>query len=320
LLGFRVWSLIIGSILQNFFFMVLIFYYRPWWPRPVFKLKTIQKMLSFGISVNTSKIFTYLTDNSDNLIIGKVLGEKALGFYNRAFTLGTMPIQKSSTIIYRISFPVFSQLQDDRVMLREYFLKINKYISLLAFPAMIGLFLISDNFVRVVLGERWMPIILPLKILCGVGIMKSMFITLPPLLYSKGKANIMLKYSFLCGLIMPLAFYAGAKFGINGVAIAWVIVYPFMFFYLLRLVLREINLSIYDYIANISHTLMGTVFIAAMVVIFQYSASANGYVQLIGSCLAGLLSYSIFLIFVSKETVSEFKNILYSLRTRKIQT
>jgi O-antigen/teichoic acid export membrane protein len=320
LLGFGVWSLIAGSILQNIFSTALMYYYCPWWPRPVFQFHKIKKMLSFGMSVNASKILLYLSDNSDNLIVGKVLGEKSLGFYNMSFVLGTMPIKKTGAIIYHIIFPVFSQLQNDGAMLRRYFLKTNKYIALFAFPATIGLLMISDSFVAVALGEKWTPMVLPLKILCGIGVMKSMSITLTPLLYSKWKANIILKYSLFSALTLPMAFYAGTEFGIAGVAIAWVVVYPFIFFPLLRLALKEVTISIYDYAANLGHAVIGTICMVATVALFQYNASTNDYVQLIGSCFVGVLSYSLVLFFISKETIVEFKNTLFSLRKREIRT
>jgi O-antigen/teichoic acid export membrane protein len=237
-----------------------------------------------------------------------------------SFVLGTMPIKKTGAIIYHIIFPVFSQLQNDGAMLRRYFLKTNKYIALFAFPTTIGLLMISDSFVTVVLGEKWISMVLPLKILCGIGVMKAMSITLTPLLYSKGKANLILKFSLFSALILPIAFYAGARFGITGVAIAWVIVYPLIFFPLLRFTLKEEGLSFYDYAANLSDSVMGTICMVAMVALFQYTASTNDYIQLIGSCFIGLLSYSIVLLFISKETVSEFRNTLFSLRKREIRT
>src|SRR3990172_6134104 len=282
--GFGVWSLVLGSLIQHLASTAFLLYYHPWWPRLIWRFRHIRTMLTFGMSVNASKMLTYLTDNSDNLIIGKVLGEKALGLYNLAFILGTILANKIGSLLYHILFPLFSRLQHDKLALHRYFLKANKYVALVAFPSLIGLLLVSGDFVPLALGPKWLPIVLPLRILCLVGILRFLTVTLSPLLYSVGKPRLVLRFSVFNGIVLPLAFYASTAFGIVGVAAAWVAIYPVGFLYLLRRTLQELQLPVSTYVANLLHPAAATLVLAAAVLGFQLFTSSITYTQFIGSC------------------------------------
>ena len=316
--GFGVWSLIIGYMFQNILFVFLIFYYFPWKPQLWFSFKKIKGMLRFGVSVNTAKFLTFLSGQSDTLIIGKILGAESLGFYNVAFMIGIVPIEKISEIIYHISFSTFSQLQDNQAKLMTYFKKANRYIALTTFPAIAGIFLVADSLIPIVLGEKWAPIVVPLKILCGVGILRAVAVTMIPLLHARGKADSVLKYSLISGIVMPLAFLIGTRFGIMGVAVAWGIVYPFLVAYLVFLCLRELNLSLYEYVRNVTPAITSTLFMVLLIGLFQSTIfRGNIYIHLVGSVMVGILSFSGFLYFTNREFVIEFKNIVHILRQKQ---
>lgn len=313
-LGFGVWSLVLGSLLQHLASTALLLYYHPWWPRLILRFRHIRAMLTFGMSVNASKMLTYLTDNSDNLIIGKVLGEKALGLYNLAFILGTIPANKMGSLLYHILFPLFSRLQHDRPALHRYFLKANKYVALVAFPSLIGLLIVSGDFVPLVLGPKWLPIVLPLRILCLVGILRFLTVTLSPLLYSLGKPRLVLRFSLFNGIVLPLAFYASTAFGIVGVAAAWAAIYPVGFLYLLRRTLQELELPVSTYAANLFQPAAATLVLAGAVAGFQLFTSSITYMQFVGSCVVGVAAYSMTLVLIDKETVRELNGLARSFR------
>jgi teichuronic acid exporter len=90
------------------------------------------------------------------ILIGRFLGAEALGIYNLAYQIITIPVLKINPIVTRVAFPVFSKNQGNNQTLREGFLNMTKLLSLISFPLLIGLMTVSDLFIEVVFGEKWL--------------------------------------------------------------------------------------------------------------------------------------------------------------------
>ncbi|CAD7772023.1 hypothetical protein DMNBHIDG_00507 [Candidatus Methanoperedenaceae archaeon GB37] len=124
---------------------------------------------------------------------------------------------------------------------------------------------------------------------------------------ARGKAYLNLRYSLLCFLILPPAFLIGSKFGLKGVVLAWVIGYPFVASYIFYLGLKEIHLSLSEYINNMIHIIISVMVMLLVLLIFKHTCAhiLNNWLRLIGYIFLGALSYlstlSIFFPIVKKD-------------------
>lgn len=75
---------------------------------------------------------------------------------------------KLNPIITRVLFPAFAKIQDDTEKLRVNFYKLLSVVGIINFPALLGLMVVSNNFVPLVFGEKWNSIIPVLQMLCVV--------------------------------------------------------------------------------------------------------------------------------------------------------
>ncbi len=315
--GFGVWSLVFGSLTNVLFLTFLSFSYAKWRPKFTFSIEKIKPLLRFGIPMTGSKFLTYVLQNADYFIVGKFLGGQLLGFYYMAFNLSTKPISQLSTIISEVNFPVFSKIQDSADESKKYFFKSTTYVSLIVFPALIGLFLVADGFVETVLGEKWLPMVLSFKILSIAGIFRSMQFVISPLLYGMGRADTMFKFSLVSSIVLVFAFTVGVRFGIEGVAFAWLLIYPPLYGYLLSLCLREMNLKLSEYIKCFKPAFGGTAVMTTAVILTQMIPISNGIFRLIALILSGVISYLLFISFRYKDISLEIKDIISSLRLKK---
>ena len=321
--GYGVWSLVFGSISQHLILTCLLFYLSSWKPKLVFHIRKAREILSFGISVAGSSVLWYAHSNADSAIVGRILGDTLLGYYSMAQHLSKMPIGKLMNIINQVAFPVFSRLQDERHSLQAYYLKITRFITLMIFPAMMGLVLVSENLIRVVLTDKWLPILPPFRALCFVSMIKSLDQVIPTVLFAIGKPNIVLRYNFLSLLIIPISFIIGCQYGINGVAYALVFTYPVLSLYYFFQVLTELQVSVSQYIRNLVPSITASSFMVIIVIVFQKGSVFiydNMYFNLIGSCSVGVIGYFIFLTFCYKDVVNETLDIYYTLRSRGFST
>lgn len=290
--GYGVWALVVGSLVASVATTVFMLWFRPWAPRPVFEFGRVRGMLRYGLSMNGSKILTYLSGNADNLIVGKVLGGAALGVYNMAFILGTMPTQKVTPIVYRISFPVLARLQEDRVQSSRYFLQSTRYLALAAMPAMLGLMLAADDVVGLALGAKWAAVVTPLRILCTVGVLKALAVMLNVVLSARDRAGTLLAYGVLEAVVLSAAFLTGARFGIVGVAAAWLVAYPALFGYQLHQVLRELQIPLRVYAGNLRWVALAAASMIAAVLGVRLAMAGSGAGRLACSILAGAATYA----------------------------
>ncbi len=154
LLGSSYWSLALGSLAGAVVGAAMAVIARPHsfaWPR----LKEIKHALKFSGDVLTARVAWYAYANSDFLVAGRILGQAPLGAYTVAWTIASTPVEKITNMISRVSPAFFSAVQDDKPHLRRYLLGITDGLSLLTFPASLGMALVADQFVRVVLGAKW---------------------------------------------------------------------------------------------------------------------------------------------------------------------
>ena len=321
--GFGVWSLVYGVLIQNIVLVILVFYLCQWSPKLIFNLGKAKALLKFGMNVAGSRMLWYFYHNADFLIIAKLLGDKFLGYYSMAFQLSNMPMRKISRIINDVSFPVFSKLQNDKIKSQAYFLKITKFASLITFPSMVGLFLVSEGLIRVILTDKWLPILVPFKILCLIGVFRSLGPLIPPLLIARGKPQTVLRYNMIGFIVLPASFFIGVKFGLNGVALAWLISYPCVLAYIYRHGLKELDLAFSKYLKNLIPPMAATTFMGITVLAFQFIGSViykgNIYVEFIGSCVVGALSYVSYLFIFHRNIFSEIKNVFESFGKSKVK-
>jgi PST family polysaccharide transporter len=82
--GYGVWSLVAQSIILSFITAVLLWKMHRWRPNFTFKWKTIRSLLGFSSSLLGTKVLNYWVRNIDYILIGRFIGTRPLGIYNRA--------------------------------------------------------------------------------------------------------------------------------------------------------------------------------------------------------------------------------------------
>lgn len=293
--GYGVWSLAISFVILNISLTAFVIYYYPWRPDLVFHLGRVRELLRFGRKVLASRLLFYGYGKADFLIIGKILGERSVGFYSIAADISGRVIDVLSEILSQVSFSFYAKLQGDPAALRRYFLKLSKLVSLIGFPIFIGLILVGPDLFSVLLTEQWLSAVPIFQILCAAALVKTLAIVIPPFLLAIGRADIQLKYTFLCALVMPLSFAFGSIFGLSGIAYAWLVIYPFLFFYVLRRVLKINGLGFKLYLKEILPAASSSAVMALLVIFFQsWIPSDQVIVRLAGSCLLGSVGYVVF--------------------------
>jgi O-antigen/teichoic acid export membrane protein len=250
LAGFGYWSLALGGVAGAFVSTGLIQACRPSgfaWPRPA----SIRGALALSNHVLGSRVAWYVQSNADFLVAGRVLGQSALGAYTLGWTIASAPIDKITSLVARVTFPVFAAVQDDLAALRRYLLTLTEGLAVLAFAAGVGLALVAADFILVVLGPKWEAAIMPLRILAILGAHRATTPLLPQILNLTGESRFGMYTALAKTLLLPVAFYAGSFWGVSGIATAWLLIHPVTALPTYFRVFERIELAATDYLRSL---------------------------------------------------------------------
>jgi PST family polysaccharide transporter len=318
-LHFGYWALIIGVVAGKAANAALLMYWKPVgfaFPR----WKNIRAPLEFGrqAAIGSLAVTAYL--HSDIVIVGRMMGESALGTYRMAVYLASAPAEKISMLIMRTAGPLFANLQSDPASVRRYFLHLADTLTIVVIPAMVGLVMVAPDAVYVILGKQWAAAAKPLVWLSFYMIVATMSSLVTQVLTSLRLTKFTMRISLLNLVIMPVAFLIGARLGgTTGVAAAWVMASPLTAIPSAVVLLRRINVGWRDCIVTFSPAVSGAVVMALalagagkLIAPYQFAPAARLAIEV----AVGAAAYLAFLMTFFHGKLWRYVRFLRGLRTK----
>lgn len=162
--GFGAWALVAQQLTNTVIDTLILFL--------VTKLKLSFKMtfnrvkglVQYGYKILLSSLLGVTVNQINPLFIGLKYKSADLSFYTKG---RSFPETLSSSMTYTISsvlFPALSKYQDDKERLLQCTRLYMRIASFVVFPVMLGFAGIAENFVLVLLGEKWLPTVYYIQI------------------------------------------------------------------------------------------------------------------------------------------------------------
>lgn len=232
LLEMGVWALVIGWITIRVTNLIILWYLRPYFRRPRFEFKRMLPILVFSGRVIMSYLLWYFYSRAAAyLIVGKVMGKEMLGYFDVALFLASLPMEKVSSIISQVAFPAFSSIQENVELVVRHYLKALRILSFIAFPVFWGISSVAPEIVSVVLGQKWAQVELPLALLALVMPFRMVSNLMTPILRGLGRVDVELRNHLIAVVFLPVSFLIGVNWGLFGVSLVWVLVWPVVFIF-----------------------------------------------------------------------------------------
>ncbi len=221
--GFGVWSLIWGQIASAVTVTVLYWFLAKWRPTRQFDSQVSKEMLTFGGHIVAIGFIGVLLNNVDYLIVGRVLGAAALGYYTLAYRMPELVIRTINLGVDRVAHPILSTLQWDQDQLRSVYRNYLFYTSLVIIPAGIGLALLSAPIIRIFYSSEWEPSI-PVMQWISLAVMVASMGHIPGVLYKAiNRPDILNKLAVIKLPLTIAILWYGTRRGIVGVALGHVV-------------------------------------------------------------------------------------------------
>ena len=122
-----------------------------------------------GAAVATSLVLG-LHDALPQIVVGRVLGAEATGFFNRAQRIVQLLEEALNTSIKNVALSSLARAQRASIDLGEPFRRKIAYLSAIAWPTFLIIALTADPVIRVLLGREWVTIVPLLQLSCLGGL------------------------------------------------------------------------------------------------------------------------------------------------------
>ena len=253
--GYGVWSLVAQSICSNLFLTSLLWLFLPWRPSWIFSFTSLRIMFSFGSNLFFSGLLETIYRNLYLIVIGKLFSATDLGFYSRAKGLQQMPVENLSSAVYRVTFPVFSSIQENKARLKVGVRKALSTLAMVNFPLMIGLAVVAKPLVLVLLTDKWLPCVPYLQLLCVVGMLYPVHVINLNVLKAQGRSDLYFWLEIIKKVLTTIAILITWRWGITAMIYGQIatstIAYYVNSFYTGKLISYPITEQIKDFIPSL---------------------------------------------------------------------
>jgi PST family polysaccharide transporter len=263
-LGFRYWALVIAAIAGSTVATTIALASRPiGFHKPDFR--ELAGALRMGRDIIVASLAWYVFQNADFFVAGKVLGAAALGAYTFAWNLAYSVVEKVTGLVNGVTSSIFSAAKHDPALLTRYLTQITGVLALVLLPATAGMALVAADLIGIV-GEKWRPALVPLQILVLYAGVRSLTPILSQALTITGDTRYTMKRSVIAAIVLPIGFLVGSRWGVNGIATAWIVCHaPVVMVPLLRRVATHLGIGPKAYLPVLRPALVSTIVMTAAV-------------------------------------------------------
>jgi PST family polysaccharide transporter len=218
--GYGVWALVIAHLAQVTLRTIAMYLATRHPIRPNLDWRAARDLLSFGFGHSMAQIGTLLSQQGDNLVVGRWLGATALGIYGRAYQLMVMPASAFGRIVNRVLFPVMSQVQDERDRLANAYERALAIVAFVSLPLSAFLWVVAPEFIAVVLGSGWGDVVLPFRLFTISLLFRMSSKISDACTKAAGEVYVRALLQLGYAAMVVVAAIIGQRWGVGGVAVA----------------------------------------------------------------------------------------------------
>lgn len=187
--GFSYWSLAWQQIIYITVLNIGRYYYTPWRPSWHFTFEPVRKMFGFSVKILITNIINTLSNNILTLLFGRLYPIKAVGNYSQAYKWNTMASAFVANAVGQVAQPVLASVKEEQGRSVRVFRKMLRFTAFLSFPAMFGLAIISNEFILLTIGKRWIDAVPLLQMLCIGGAFVPFYTLYQNIAISNGRSD-----------------------------------------------------------------------------------------------------------------------------------
>lgn len=323
--GFGVWAIVGQSITGAIVTTLLLCYFNRWMPRLRFSMSSFRELFGFGSKLLVSDIINTVWTQCYNVVIGRYYQPSTLGQYTRATMFSGLLSNNMTYVVQRVTYPVLSEMQDDKVRLKSGYRRIIRVTMLVSFFSMLMMAAVAKPMIIVLIGPKWIEASYYLQIVCISAMLYPLHSINLNVLQVFGRSDLFLKLEIYKKTIALVPIVFGVTMGIYWMLIGSVVVsfisYYINAYYSGPLLDYSISSQIRDIMPSFIISLTGAVTAYIIYLLIHYFFySNNGFVPnlaifLVMATVGGMVSIMLFK-YTKNPEFSEVIGILTGFKNR----
>lgn len=164
--GFGVWALVGQMLSKQFIYTLCLWVFNKWWPSLKFSIASFSYMWGFGWKLLLSGLLNNIWIQLNQVVVGKFYSPATLGQFTKSNEYANIFSSNLSGIIQRVSYPVLSELQDDKERMVEGYRRVIKMTMFITAICMFSLGAISEPLIYCMIGPQWHEAATFLPLIC----------------------------------------------------------------------------------------------------------------------------------------------------------
>ena len=285
-----VWGLLVGALVR-----VTLMNVSSWgvvWP--TLRVRPALGYLSFGSVLFADNLLWRWYTSIDTFLLGRWAGTTSLGYYNLAQQVAELPLEKITTVVNDISLPAYAELQHQEGAVPQLLLETIRTHAIVGFALFWGLAAVAAYAVPVLFGAQWHWAVFPLIALAAVAPIRLIGSIETPAMTGIGRPGVLLRTKLIIAPCMTIAMLVGCRWGgIQGAALAWLIVFPLCYSYAFRNVLDAAGIAYRSVLDVLRGPALAAALMVLVVILAEYGLAriTTSLIVLITGILLGGFAY-----------------------------
>jgi len=267
---YGVWSLIYSGIISGLVSSLLLWILNGWRPKLHFNFGIIKKEFGFGSKIMIGSFVHVLYNNMYYVLIGKIFTPSALGYFSKADSFQKLVSSNIDITVRQVTYPVLASIQNETTQLKAIYRVMIKNTAFITFVLLLGLASIAEPFILTLIGEKWLPSVPYLQLLCVAGMFFPLISINANVLNVKGRSDISLFIIILRVVLSIPALLLGYYYSI--IAMCFGMIFSAIIIYTLILFSTKhfLQYSVKEQISDVFQALKFAVLVTLPVYILGY--------------------------------------------------
>lgn len=295
--GFGVWALVTQNMISAAIPSIVFWFYLKWRPKWAFSWFSFRELFGFGFYMFMSNIVSTFLGRLSGVLIGKIYSPETLGYFSKAMSTESLASNTISSVMTQVTYPLYSQVQNDIVVLQNMIRRLTATIAYVTFPLMFVLMLTAKPVFILLYSDRWLASIPYFQALCLVGLADCLQAVNTQSIAAIGKSKIMFRWTLIKRISGTSFMIVGLLvWGMKGLLCGVVMYNWFCYFVNIGLVSKHIGYKWHKQLLDLMPMAIAAVISAAIsygcASLLHLSLYPDGIVKII-ICLAVYLGWSI---------------------------
>ncbi len=312
--NYGVWSLVGSAISSTFFNSVILWLLSGWKPKLVFSVQKFKQHFFYGGKMTLAGVLDVVFTNIYQIIIGRYFSADKLGYYTRANSLMMLPVSNISSSLNKVSFPMFSKIQENQERLKNVYKRIMLMVLFMVAPIVTIMAVLISPLTILLFGEKWLPITHIFQVLAVTGILYPLHMYNLIILQIKGKSGLFLNLEIIKKILTVIVLVISLYFGFNGLLWGQVVFSILALFINTHYAGKMLDYSFVNQIIDILPVFLITLIMA--IILFFFDKSIDFMPLIVRIILGVFLGGSIYLFMAWKLKFESFFELLDIFKTK----